>query len=105
MQTNLKEPSENVIRFAAIMAVAFEYGMWVKDDMKRAFMGSLPHMSRAARREQERSYNKDWGRLEHILKEYSRISIDFRPEWYDRVVDRLCKVINEEVEMEVKNGA
>ena len=98
----MQESSKRIQQFAAIMAVACEYGLHCKDDLLNVYMNSLPPMNRNSRRKEFADYKKSWSRLESLMKKFANINESTNPEWFDSVVDRLTEVI-ESVEIEIKN--
>lgn len=95
------ENIKRIQQFAAIMAVAYEYGVYCKDDLLKIYMESLPPMNRTSRRREEMDYRKSWAKLESLMKRFANINEETNPEWFDTVVDRLTEVI-ESVEVELK---
>jgi hypothetical protein len=83
------------------MAVAYEFGVFCKDDMRKAFEDSLPPMPRKTKRQEVDAYVKGWNRLEQLMKQFANINESANPEWFDEVVNKLTEAVNE-VRVEIK---
>ena len=82
------------------MAVAYEYGVYCKDDLLKVYERSLPPLSRVSRRKEIADYKKSWSKLESLMKRFADINESTNPEWFDSVVDKLTEAI-ESVEVEI----
>jgi len=96
----MQESSKRIQQFAAIMAVAYEYGVYCKDDLLKVYERSLPPLSRVSRRKEIADYKKSWSKLESLMKRFANINEATNPEWFDSVVDKLTEAI-ESVEVEI----